>query len=153
MIELKKINYNDNSVIDVATIVENLEMLASEIDASRVKRNVIPTGLGTFSIPIEHRGTYDVVPEGHPRLDIRSAYVMLGDNIKNSVKISILINEKKIADVKFAANEKSGKMQIFDLADDIDLGTNYALRVRTSDDRRLVVNVMAASIEKVILNE
>lgn len=147
MIKLKEINYTDASSIDVKAIIENMQILADEIDASRRKRNVIPTGYGSFSCPIELRGTYDLVPSGHPRLDVRSVHCVLADNVKRGVKVTLHINEKKIAAVKFAASEKSGKMQVFELPDDIDLGTNYALRARTSDDRRLIVTANAASLE------
>jgi len=147
MIQLKTVNFTDGSSIDVGAIIENLQILADEIDASRIKKNVIPTGYGSFSCPIEHRGTYDVIPHGHPRLDVRSVHCVLADNIKRGVKVTLHIDEKKIAAVKFAASEKSGKMQVFTLPDDLDLGTNYAMRVRTSDDRRLIVTANAASVE------
>ena len=147
MIELKKINYTDGSSVDVETIIENLQTLADEIDASRTKKNVIPTGFGSFSCPVEFRGTYDVIPHGHPRLDVRSVHCVLADNIKRGVKVTLHIDEKKIAAIKFSASERSGKMQVFELPDDLDLGTNYALRARTSDDRRLIVTANAASVE------
>ena len=67
-----------------------------------------------------------------------NAHCVLGDNIKQSVKVSLLVNEKLIASVKFAVNEKSGKIQVFEIPEDITLGSLDEVNVRTSDNRRLV---------------
>lgn len=138
MIQLKTVNFTDASSIDVGAIVENLQILRAEIEASRRRENVIPAGFGTMSCPICERGTHPLVPKGHPRMEFLNAHCVLGDNIKQSVKVSLLVNEKVIASIKFATNEKSGKIQVFELPEDLDLGSFDEINVRTSDDRRLV---------------
>ena len=138
MIQLKTVNFTDGSSIDVAAIIDNLQMLAAEIDASRTGVNVIPAGFGTMTCPICERGTHPLVPKDHPRMQFLNAHCVLGDNIKQSVKVSLLVNEKLIASVKFAVNEKSGKIQVFEIPEDITLGSLDEVNVRTSDNRRLV---------------
>lgn len=138
MIQLKDVNFTDSSTIDVGAIVENMQMLAEEIDTSRMSENVIPAGFGTMSCPICERGTHQLVPKGHPRMEFLNAHCVLGDNIKQSVKVSLLVNEKKIGSIKFAANERSGKIQVFEIPEGTSLGTFDEINVRTSDDRRIV---------------
>ena len=138
MIQLKTVNYTDGSSIDVGAIIENMQMLADEIELSRGRENVIPAGFGTMSCPICERGTHKLIPKGHPRMEFLNAHCVLGDNIKQSVKVVLLVNEKKVSALKFAANEKSGKIQVFEIPEELGLGTYDEISVRTSDDRRLV---------------
>lgn len=147
MIKIKEINYTDGSSIDVGAIVENLQMLATEIDGNRNRENTIPAGIGSTSCPIMLRGDYDIIKAGHPRLDITSAYCTLGDNIKQPCKAILFVNNKKISNIKFGKSEKSGKIQIFELPDDVDMAEYDTMSVRTSDDRRLVITVSFASKE------
>lgn len=149
MIKIKEINFTDGSSIDVGAIVENLQMLATEIDANRNKENTIPAGIGSISYPVMLRGEYEVISNGHPRLDITSAYCTLGDNIKQPCKVSLFVNDKKISSVKFGTSEKSGKIQIFELPDDIDMADYDTMKARISDDRRLVITVSFVSNEEV----
>lgn len=138
MIQLKTVNYTNGSSVDVGAIIENLQTLADEIELSRGRENVIPAGFGTMSCPICERGTHRLVPKGHPRMEFLNAHCVLGDNIKQGVKVSLLVNERIVSTLKFAANEKSGKIQVFDIPEETDLGTFDEINVRTSDDRRLV---------------
>lgn len=138
MITLKDIEYSDGSTINVEAIIDNFAVLAAEIELSRGRENMIPAGFGTMSLPICERGTYKLVPKGHPRMEFLNAHCVLGDNIKQQVKVSLLVNEKKIDSLKFAANEKSGKIQVFEIPEELSLGTLDEISVRTSDNRRLV---------------
>ena len=147
MIQLKPINYTNASSIDVEAIVENLRMLASEIESSRSRKNVIPTGIGSISVPIMTNGRHTVIPRNRLRLDILSAHVMIADNIRRAVKVALYINERKVAKTKFGSSERSGKIQIFDLPDDLELGIYDEVTADVSDGRRMVVTVTAATKE------
>lgn len=143
--DIKYIEAIDTGEVDWNILRGNFDNLADVVDehADELK-GLAQKQTQTISYAIDEAGLTTILNSNrHLRIKITNAFLQMGDSISKEDIVEIVGISNKI---KVSNTEKAGKVRIFEVLKKQLLFTEN-IQVRTSSDRRVIVNVTFESTE------
>jgi len=137
--KLKYIEADSAAPMDLVALRENFDKLEEVANNHAEELKLLAQmHTQTISYAIDVAGLTTILkPNKHKGVRIVNAFVQMGDNIKEEQFVGLT----GISDnIKFSKSERSGKVRMFTLTKDR-VATNEPIRVSTSSNRRIIVNV------------
>ncbi len=142
---LEDLKYIDTGEVDWGRIKRNFQNIQDTINTNADDLNAVAKRQ-TYTIiyAIEKIGITEILKSGkHLRMKIINGWAQLGDNVKESISVSI---EDLTDMITFKETEKAGKVRIFKINHSY-ISFIDNVRVYTSSDRRILVGLTLESVE------
>lgn len=142
---IKHVEAIDTGEMDLVALRGNFSHLGEVINEHADEMRALSSKqTQSVGYAIDQSGLTTILEGGkHLRIKIVNAFVQMGDNITNENIVELM----GISDsIRFSPTEKAGKVRIFDIHKK-NLMFNEGIIVKTSSNRRVIINVLFKSTE------